>query len=133
MRLKHFTLGFGLPAFKALADENRLRMLFLIWKQGPMCTTDLELILDFTQTKTNRHLSYLKNSGLLTPKRTDQYIFFSLTEEYSELLNQILHYLEKDTQLLADQETFKVLFSNRELALNKIGKHYYNLSTKTEK
>lgn len=133
MRLKHFTLQFGLPLFKALADESRLRILFLIWKQQQMCTSDLELILDFTQTKTNRHLTYLKNSGLITGKRTDQYIFFTINEEYADVLQQVLHYLEKDPQLLADRETFRILFSNRELALNKIGQNYYTGNPSAEK
>ena len=98
-----------------------------------MCAADLELILDFTQTKTNRHLTYLKNSGLVAGKRTDQYIFFSINDEYADVLQQVLHYLEKDGQLLADKETFRILFSNRELALNKIGQNYYSGSPTVEK
>lgn len=133
MRLKHFTLQFGLPLFKALADDNRLRILFLIWQQHQMCAADLELILEFTQTKTNRHLTYLKNSGLIAGKRTDQYIFFSINEEYADVLHQILHYLEKDPQLLSDKETFRILFSNRELALNKVAQNYYRGNLVAEK
>ena len=60
MRVKNFSLTFGLQLFKAFSEESRVRILHLIFQQGEMCITDLEHVLDFTQTKTSRHLSYLK-------------------------------------------------------------------------
>jgi len=120
MRLKHFSLAFGEQIFKALADESRVRILHLILRNKEMCISDLEQVLDFTQTKTSRHLAYLRSAGLVGPRKLDQWVYYSLKDEAADLINQIFGYLERDTILLKDQETYQILYSNRELAVNKL-------------
>ncbi|WP_299987699.1 metalloregulator ArsR/SmtB family transcription factor [uncultured Pontibacter sp.] len=120
MRLKHFSLSFGEQVLKALADDSRLRMLHLILRNKEMCTSDLEHVLDFTQTKTSRHLAYLRNAGLVTPRKLDQWVYYSLKEEASDFVQQIFTYLERDAMLQKDQETYRILYSNRELAVNRM-------------
>jgi ArsR family transcriptional regulator len=85
-----------------------------------MCISDLELILDFTQAKTSRHLLYLKNNGVLNSRKVDQWVFYYIKEEVKDLLSQGFRFVEKDQLLQNDQETFRVMYSNRELALNKL-------------
>ncbi|MEM6525894.1 MAG: metalloregulator ArsR/SmtB family transcription factor [Bacteroidota bacterium] len=121
MRLKNFSLSIGSQIFKACSDESRLRILNLIFQNKEMCISDLEQILDFTQTKTSRHLIYLKNSGILVTRKMDQWVFYSLKEEVLEIIGQIFEFLSKDQILKQDAETFKTMYSNRELALNKFG------------
>ncbi|QCR25111.1 metalloregulator ArsR/SmtB family transcription factor [Pontibacter sp. SGAir0037] len=120
MKLKHFSLTYGEQVLKALADESRLRILNLVIRNKEMCTSDLEQVLDFTQTKTSRHLSYLRSAGLVTPRKRDQWVFYALKEEASELTIQIFSYMERDATLTKDQEIYQILFSNRELAANKL-------------
>jgi ArsR family transcriptional regulator, arsenate/arsenite/antimonite-responsive transcriptional repressor len=120
MRLKHFSLSFGEQVLKALADDSRLRMLHLILRNKEMCTSDLEHVLDFTQTKTSRHLAYLRNAGLVTSRKLDQWVYYSLKEEASDFVQQIFSYLERDAMLQKDQETYRILYSNRELAINRM-------------
>ncbi len=120
MRLKHFNVFFGEQVFKALGDESRLRILNLIYKNAEMCVTDIEQVLDFTQTKTSRHLSYLKLSGLVSFKRIDNWVYYYLRDETADLLQTIFNYLEKDEILVKDLETYRILYSNRELAVNKL-------------
>lgn len=122
MRLKSFTLSFGAQIFKALSDESRIRILFLLHINNTLTISDLELILDFTQTKTARHLSYLKNSGIVSSRKQDQWVFYYIKEEATDILNQIFSYLTKDVNLQNDQDVYNTLFSNRELAINKIEK-----------
>lgn len=120
MRLKNFSLNFGAQIFKALADESRIRILSLIYLNSSMCISDLEHILDFTQTKTSRHMTYLKNAGLINPRKVEQWVFYNIKDEAYDLLSQVFIYLEKDPLLMKDMETYRILFSNRELAKNKI-------------
>jgi ArsR family transcriptional regulator len=87
--------------------------------------SDLEHILDFTQTKTSRHLIYLKNAGLLGSRRVDQWMFYYILEEYLEIIQQIFKFIQKDPSLIKDQETYEILKSNRELAINKIQNNQY--------
>jgi ArsR family transcriptional regulator len=120
MRLKHFNVNFGEQVFKALGDESRIRILHLIRKNKEMCISDLEQVLDFTQTKVSRHLIYLKNAGIVGYRRVDNWAFYYLKDETLDLVNQIFTYLEKDPQLLKDLEIYNILYSNRELAAYKV-------------
>ena len=120
MRLKHFSISFGEQILKALADESRIRILNLILRNKEMCTSDLEQVLDFTQTKTSRHLAYLRNASLVTPRKIDQWVFYTIKDEAADFTSQIFSYLERDPVLQKDQETYKILYSNRELAINKL-------------
>jgi ArsR family transcriptional regulator, arsenate/arsenite/antimonite-responsive transcriptional repressor len=120
MRLKHFSLNYGTQVFKSFSEEPRVRILNLIFTQKEMCISDLEQVLGFTQTKTSRHLVYLKNSGLLNSRNVDQWVFYYLKDEVLDIVGQLFNFLNKDLTLLNDLETYKVLYSNRELAKYKL-------------
>jgi len=120
MRLKRFNLTLGSQIFKACADESRLRILHLIFLNGEMCISDLEKTLEFTQAKTSRHLIYLKNAGILSFRRYNHWVFYQIKDEVYEILKQIIQFLRKDQQLQHDQQVYQTLFSNRELAVNKV-------------
>ena len=85
-----------------------------------MCVTDIERILDFTQTKTSRHLNYLKYSGILTIRKFNQWIFYQIKDEMFDIVKQILQFMSRDPTLQKDQEMFITMYSNRELSLNKL-------------
>lgn len=120
MRLKNFNLALGSQIFKACADESRLRILNLIFENGEMCISDLERILEFTQAKTSRHLIYLKNSGMLTFRRYNHWVFYQVKDEVYEIVNQLLQFVRKDQQLQKDLGLYKTLYSNRELSVNRV-------------
>lgn len=122
MRLKNFSLPVGAQVFKALSDESRIRILYLVFKKKEMCISDLEHILDFTQTKTSRHITYLKNSGILNIRKQDQWVFYFIKDELRDIIKQVLSFFEKDQKLSKDMETYDTLFSNRELSVNKLQK-----------
>jgi ArsR family transcriptional regulator, arsenate/arsenite/antimonite-responsive transcriptional repressor len=119
MKLKHFNLSFGSQIFKAFSEEARIRIIFLLFNNKEMCISDLEHILDFTQAKTSRHLIYLKNCGLVGYRKIDQWAYYYIKDEVMDIVQQIFQYLGKDPVLLNDQETYRILYSNRELAICK--------------
>jgi ArsR family transcriptional regulator, arsenate/arsenite/antimonite-responsive transcriptional repressor len=120
IRIKNFELRTGSEIFKAFSDESRVRIMHLLYKNQEMCISDLELILDFTQTKTSRHLIYLKNARLVKYKKVDQWVYYYINEAYDDIINQIFVFLEKDVALLKDLEEYKTLYSNNELAIRKL-------------
>lgn len=120
MRLKNFNLTLGSQIFRACADESRLRILYLIYTNGEMCISDLEKILEFTQAKTSRHLTYLKNSGILSYRRYHHWVFYQVKEEVQDIVKQIFQFLHKDQRLQRDAQLYQTLFTNRELAVNKV-------------
>jgi len=87
---------------------------------GEMCISDIERILDFTQAKTSRHLIYLKNSGIVSFRRYNHWVFYQIKDEVAEIIKQIFQFLRKDQQLQNDQQIYQTLFTNRELAANKV-------------
>ncbi|PRY88950.1 ArsR/SmtB family transcription factor [Mongoliibacter ruber] len=125
MRLKNISLNYGMRIFKALSEESRVRILHLLLQNKELSISDMEHILDFTQTKTSRHLSYLKNAGLVGSRRVDQWIFYYILDEAYEIIQQIFKFIQKDINLIKDQEVYNILHSNRELAMNKIQNNPY--------
>ena len=126
MRFTSFQLNIGSNVFKALSEEARIRILNLIYDNEEMCISDLEQILDYTQSKTSRHITYIRNCGLLTSRTHDQWVFYSIKEEYSGILAQVLTYMDKDPLIVNDRTTFKTLYANNILALRK----FHNLERK---
>ena len=120
MRLKHFNIDLGSQIFLSCSDTSRLRILNLIMNNGEMCISDLERILEFTQTKTSRHLVYLKNSDILTIRKFNQWVFYQIKDEVFDIIKQILQFISRDPVLQKDQQVYNTLYSNRELALNKL-------------
>jgi ArsR family transcriptional regulator len=133
MRLKTFNLTLGAQIFKACADESRLRILSLIVLNGEMCISDLEKILDFTQAKTSRHLIYLKNAGMLNSRRYNHWVFYQIKDSVEDIVKQVFQFLKRDQQLTHDQHTYQTLFTNRELAVNKLQIQEWQRATRREK
>jgi len=115
MKLKNLSLSYSTRIFKALSEEPRVRILNLLQNHGEMCISDIEQILDYTQTKTSRHMAYLKNAGIVGFKKSDQWIFYFIQDEVQGILSQIWKYIERDNTLSNDIEVFDVMYSNREL------------------
>ena len=85
-------------AFKALADESRLRILNILIHSGELCVCDIERVMGFTQTKVSRHLGYLKRAGLVTDRREGLWILYSIAQpkddEHREIMKCIRQLLE---------------------------------------
>ena len=120
MRLKKFNIEYGKTIFKSFADVARIRILKLLSNKKEACISDLEIVLNFTQTKTSRHIYYLKNAGLLNSRNENQFIYYSIKEEAMDIIDQIFLFLDKDNQLKKDIETYDIMYSNRELSKNKL-------------
>ena len=116
MRLKNFSLIFGAQFFKALSEEPRIRILNLLFQKSEMCISDLELILGYTQAKTSRHLTYLKNSGIVSSRKVDQWVFYDIKEEVTDLMKVVLDYFNKDHVLTEDLQEYDSSLEGRELA-----------------
>ncbi len=55
--------------FKVLADEARLKMLWLLLNHRELCVYDFMAVLDITQSKASRHLRTLYNASLISDRR----------------------------------------------------------------
>jgi len=95
--------------FKVLADETRLRILLLLYQED-LCVCEISGILEIPQPRVSQILAKFRDMELVTDKRKEKYIFYSLKEENVTLLN-ILNWIYKDIscypQLAADREGIK--------------------------
>lgn len=67
-----------LGILKALADETRLRILSLILEAEDLCACEIEAILELSQSNASRHLSRLREAGLVADERRGQWRHFSV-------------------------------------------------------
>jgi ArsR family transcriptional regulator len=62
--------------FKALSDETRLRI-YLLLGNGELCVCQIQVALAMSQTKISRHLTVLRNAGLVISRRDGLWIYYS--------------------------------------------------------
>lgn len=120
IKIKNLKLKKASEIFKAFSDESRMRILNLIYTNEEMCISDIELILDFTQTKTSRHLIYLKNAEILDFRKHDQWVYYFINKAYFDIVAQMFSFIENDAALINDLQEYRTLYSNNELAIRKL-------------
>lgn len=86
--------------FKGLSEEIRLRIVALLGG-GELCVCDLMAVLDLPQSTISRHLSYLKNTGLVEGERRGVWMYYRLPEQRDPRLQALLQAL---TVLLGGEE-----------------------------
>ena len=69
-----------LNALKSLSDETRLRIINLLYTRE-LCVCVIMDTLQISQTKASRHLSYLKNAGLVEDRKCAQWVYYSLKKD----------------------------------------------------
>ncbi|WP_127960093.1 metalloregulator ArsR/SmtB family transcription factor [Serratia microhaemolytica] len=69
----------SLQLFKILSDATRLNTTLLLLKSGELCVCELCSSLKESQPKISRHLSMLRESGLLLDRRDGKWIYYRLS------------------------------------------------------
>src|SRR5882757_8047064 len=90
--------------FAALADENRLRLLYLM-KEGEICVCFLQGVLQTNQPKISRHLAYLKRAGLVAARKEGKWMHYCLKRQPTDsqkLLQQAFDSLARAPQIRCD-------------------------------
>ncbi len=67
--------------FNLAGNPMRLKILFILHKEGQMCPCDLSDVLDISVGGVSQHLRKLKDGGLVKDKKVGKTIFYSLIEE----------------------------------------------------
>lgn len=96
--------------FKALADENRIRILNLL-RSGELCGCDIESVLSVKQSNASRHLNRLKMAGIIISKKKSQWVYYRL----SSLIFQRFPFLS----IILDDEIEKISVCKEDLELLK--------------
>ena len=87
---------------RALGDETRLRILFLL-TQEELSGTDLIEVLNMAQSRVSTQLTLLREVGLVAHRRAGRRSFFSIAPEApSELLERVLRASRESPEFKAD-------------------------------
>lgn len=76
--------------FKTLADEARLKILWLLFNHRELCVCDIMDALGITQSKASRHLITLRHAGLVSDRKDGLWSHYSLRPVEDELVKQHL-------------------------------------------
>lgn len=79
--------------FKALAEESRLRILSLII-ENDMCVCNIEICLNMTQSNASRHLTVLKQNGILQSYKQAQWTYYRISDSFKRENNELYQYLQ---------------------------------------
>jgi ArsR family transcriptional regulator len=88
--------------FKGLADANRLRILNLLM-HGELCVCDIQYVLDSPQPNVSRHLTYLKNSGLVVDRREGPRMYYRITQPSDGIHQKLFALLQ---QVFESEDSF---------------------------
>lgn len=83
--------------FKGLADQNRLRILNLLL-HGELCVCDIHYVLETSQPNTSRHLTYLKNAGLIVDRREGARMYYRLAQPEEAIRKLLFGFLREAFQ-----------------------------------
>ena len=102
-----------IKALKAAGDKNRLRILKML-QHKDMCVCELSAALGITQPSVSKHLSLLKEAGLVSDEREGQWINYRLSDGAAgqfapALLELVRCWVNDDPKVKADQHKIKTL------------------------
>lgn len=67
--------------FHALSDGTRLRALALLHAEGELCVCELTHALELAQPKVSRHLALLRDTGVVSDRRSARWVYYRLAPE----------------------------------------------------
>ena len=99
----------------------RLRLLHLLSNADvELCVCDLVSVLKIPQATISRHLSYLRNKGLVTDRRDGLWIYYSIApvqhKVYASLVQCLKTCFTEDADLVKDIERYYRLRENDSLS-----------------
>jgi ArsR family transcriptional regulator len=98
---------------KALADENRVRLLLAL-RGGELCACQLTELLQLAPSTVSKHLFLLKHAGLLEARKEGRWIYFKLAGSDApvavrEAIDWVNKSLGRSLAALADAKRLKLI------------------------
>lgn len=75
---------------KAIADENRIRILNLLYKKKDLCVCEIREIIGLSQPTISSHLKILENCGLVDYNKDGKWVNYRINKDLNKKIMQIL-------------------------------------------
>ena len=96
---------------KALADENRIRILCLLKNKKDLCVCEITEIIGLAQPTISSHLKLLENAGLIESFKDGLWVNYNISNFLdsfsSEFIEVLYKNLKNDKQIKIDEENAK--------------------------
>ena len=96
---------------RALADENRLRLLLLL-RERELFVCQLMAVLNMSQPLVSRNLALLDREGLLDSRRQGKHVFYRLKKTLPHLVSALLDILAMDGPFDRDRQNMELFCRN---------------------
>ncbi len=83
---------------KALADETRVRIVRVLMELGELCVCDVETGLALSQSRASRHMTQLRQAGILEDRRDGPWVYYRVAEPLSPVAGAALEALREATR-----------------------------------
>lgn len=99
---------------KALADENRLRILLAL-RGGELCVCQITELLGLAASTVSRHLAILRQAGLVTDRKEGRWIYYQRhcccadADCCSSVLDWLDAYLAREPRIREDARELKAI------------------------
>jgi len=99
---------------KALADNNRLRIIMALKESSELCACQIIELLEISGATVSRHLSILQNAGLLQSRKDGHWMHYRLVDDNvdpmaREALDWISHSLKGSKESRKDIRRLKTI------------------------
>ncbi len=82
--------------FKALANEDRLKIIQLLIKNEEMCAQDVEKHFFLEQSTTSHHLNTLRRAGITQCRKKGRHVYYSINyQSFLALIDEFKGELKK--------------------------------------
>ena len=100
---------------KALADENRIRILLAL-QEGELCVCQLTELIELAPSTTSKHLSILYQSGLLNMRKDGRWIYYQLAGKKAalpvrEAIRWVIHSVSDEPRFAQDALRLKKILA----------------------
>ncbi|MBC8421400.1 MAG: metalloregulator ArsR/SmtB family transcription factor [Actinobacteria bacterium] len=98
---------------KALADKNRLRMVYLLNEKQDLCVCEITDIIGLSQPTISSHLRLLENADLVESDKDGLWVNYNINSRSGlfsrKLVEMICKDLRKDKQIISDLKKLKAI------------------------
>ena len=101
---------------KALADERRIRIIYLLKTKKDLCVCEITNIIGLSQSTISSHLKVLENAGLIESHKDGLWVNYNINSQLCffsrEFIEIIYKDLKKDKQIVSDLKKLKNINRN---------------------
>lgn len=107
---------------KAMADENRVRILMALSAVDELCVCHINALLGLAPSTVSKHLFLLRNSRLLTARKDGRWMYYRLNKDAEapplilEALEWIIKANSEDPLIKADRQRLMEILSGPDTA-----------------